>query len=113
VERQRLGQEYRSQLRVFHRELFCTALPAGITAVIIGSLLGVQAVGTGLMFGGIISLLEAYTVYWQELDDLFKFVSILISLIILIGVGYLKLTDMGKSSNPEENSVSSEIAAES
>lgn len=80
----------------FQRHLFFVAAPIGIAAIIVGSLLAVQAIGTGLMFGGIFTLVDGYLSYWSELLNWMKFVSILVAFIILIFIGYRKFAGPDK-----------------
>lgn len=75
----------------FQRHLFFVAVPVGIIAIIIGALISVQAIGTGLMFGGIFTLIDGYCWYWSQLQDWMRFVSLLAAFIILIFIGYRKL----------------------
>ncbi len=77
--------------RRFQRNLFLVAIPIGIIAIILGSLTAVQAIGTGLMFGGIFTLVDGYCWYWSELQDWMRFVSLLLAFIVLIYIGYRRL----------------------
>jgi len=90
-EQNRLNEEYRERLATFQKYLFFVAVPLGITAIIIGSFLSVQAIGTGLMFGGIFSICDGYINYWSELSDILRFSSLLVAFIVLLFVGYKKL----------------------
>lgn len=53
-ERDRLNQERDKHRKRFERHLFFVAVPIGIAALIFGAIASVQAIGTGLMFGGIL-----------------------------------------------------------
>jgi hypothetical protein len=75
----------------FQRTLFSVAAPLGIVAIILGSLITIQAIGTGLMFGGIFSVLDGYFNYWSELPDGARFVSLLLAFIVLIYIGWRKM----------------------
>ncbi|MDD5617647.1 MAG: hypothetical protein PHG69_00995 [Candidatus Omnitrophica bacterium] len=77
--------------KVFQRNLFYVAVPLGILSIIAGAISPVQAIGTGLMFGGIFALTEGYMFYWSELDDLMRFLSLLVAFIVLVYIGYRKL----------------------
>ena len=70
---------------------FFVAVPSGIIAIIVGAFLSIQAIGTGLMFGGIFSVCDGYFNYWYELADPLKFASMLVTLVVLIFIGYKKL----------------------
>lgn len=75
----------------FQKYLFIVAVPLGIAAIIIGSVMAIQAVGTGLMFGGIFSLMDGYCNYWSELADSMRFFSMLAAFVVLLFIGYRKL----------------------
>ena len=75
----------------FETYLFFVSVPMGIIAIIAGTLIPLQAVGTGLMFGGVLSITRGYWGYWAELPDPLRFVSLVVALIVLIVAGYKKL----------------------
>lgn len=77
--------------KTFQSRLFVVAVPVGILSIIIGAISPVQAIGTGLMFGGIFSLTEGYMAYWAELQDWMRFLTLLAAFAVLIFVGYRKL----------------------
>ena len=91
-ERQQKDQLFRSAQKVFQKHLFVVAVPIGIAAIVLGALSPVQAVGTGLMFGGIFTLMDGYFWYWSELQDWMRFLSLLLAFIVLIYIGYRKLS---------------------
>lgn len=80
----------------FQRSLFWVAVPLGIIAIILGAFLSVQAIGTGLMFGGIFSVCEGYITYWSKLSDGLRFLSLLVALVVLVVIGYKKLENKTK-----------------
>jgi len=84
---------YANHRKVFERNLFCVATPLGIGAIIAGSLIAVQAVGAGLIFGGIFTLVDGYCWYWSELQDWMRFLSLLAAFIVLVYMGYMKLQE--------------------
>jgi len=93
VEEQRKQKEdkRRAQEKRFQRALFWVAVPLGIIAIIVGSAAAIQAVGTGLMFGGIFSLMDGYCNYWSAMADRLRFLSMLVAFIVLVYIGYRKL----------------------
>ncbi len=90
-DRQEKNRIWREKEKVFQRHLFFVTVPVGIASIIIGATLPIQAIGTGLMFGGIFSLTEGYMCYWSELQDWMRFLSLLAAFVVLIFVGYRKL----------------------
>jgi hypothetical protein len=90
-EQGRKGDELAAAEAQFERRLFAVAVPLGLVAILVGTFLSVQTTGTGLMFGGIVSVCDGYFNYWEHLSASFKFVSLLAAFIVLIFVGYRKL----------------------
>jgi hypothetical protein len=82
---------WRDKEKIFQRHLFLVAVPVGIAAIIIGAFSLIQAIGTGLMFGGIFTLIDGYCWYWSELQDWMRFLSLLAAFAVLILIGYRKL----------------------
>jgi len=91
AQRKELYEKRRIDEQRFQRHLFFVAVPIGIAAIIIGSIIAIQAVGTGLMFGGIFTLADGYICYWSELPDFMRFISLLVAFVVLIFIGYRKL----------------------
>lgn len=91
-----LEKERREHAKRFQKHLFFVTTPIGILAIIVGSVIAVQAIGTGLMFGGIFTLVDGYICYWSELPDWMRFLSLLIALVILIFIGYRKFIGQNK-----------------
>ena len=91
AERRQREDQRRAAEKRFQRALFFVATPLGLAAIVVGSLLPIQAIGTGLMFGGIFSVCEGYISYWSELPDGMRFISLLGAFIILVYIGYRKL----------------------
>ena len=83
-------EEQKEKEKRFARTLFYAGTPIGIAVIIIGSILQIQAVGTGLMFAGIFTLGDCYYWYWSELQDWMKFLSLLVAVAVLIFIGYRK-----------------------
>lgn len=91
-ERQAREAEWTAREKRFQSVLFFVAVPLGIAAILFGSLAAIQAIGTGMMFGGIFLLLDGYCNYWSEMADSMRFVSLLLAFIVLLYVGYRKLS---------------------
>ncbi len=90
-ERKQREGEWKAKEKRFQAALFVVAVPLGIAAILVGSLAAIQAVGTGLMFGGIFLLLDGYANYWSELADSMRFLSLLLAFIVLLYIGYRKI----------------------
>jgi hypothetical protein len=91
AENDRLYRERREKEKHFQKYLFFVGVPLGILAIIVGAFLPIQAIGTGLMFGGIFSVCDGYINYWSELSDALRFASLLVAFIVLVTIGYKKL----------------------
>jgi ABC-type proline/glycine betaine transport system permease subunit len=72
----------------FTRILIIVATPLGIAAILIGAFMHLHSIGTGLILGGIATVATGYFNYWDQLTDGLHFVSLLLSLAILVFVGY-------------------------
>ncbi|MCK9430998.1 MAG: hypothetical protein M0R17_13565 [Candidatus Omnitrophica bacterium] len=90
-ERKEKEMAWQEKEKTFQRNLFFVAVPVGIACIFIGAIIAIQAIGTGLMFGGIFALTEGYMFYWSELQDWMRFLSLLAAFMMLILVGYRKL----------------------
>jgi hypothetical protein len=90
-EMQRKQVDFRNAQKKFQQHLFFVAVPIGIAAILVGASTPIQAIGTGLMFGGIFTVMDGYLWYWSELQDSLRFLSLLVAFIVLIYVGYRKL----------------------
>jgi hypothetical protein len=76
--RQEQQQAYDAAAKNFARVLVMVSTPLGVAAILIGAYLALNSIGTGLIFGGIFSIVWGYYGYWQYLDDWIRFVSLLV-----------------------------------
>jgi hypothetical protein len=83
--------KWREGKKRFQRNLFFIAIPVGIGAVIVGAIITAPAVGSGLIFGGIFTLIVGYGCFWNELEHWMKFISAVIALVVLVFTAYRKL----------------------
>lgn len=90
-EMERREAERRKEETRFQKHLFYVAAPAGVIAILAGSFIAVQAVGAGLMFGGIFALIDGYRNYWSELPDAMRFVSLIAAFLVLLFIGWRKI----------------------
>jgi hypothetical protein len=94
-EQRKQKEAYDAAAKDFAHHLVIVSTPAGVAAIFIGAYLALQAIGTGLIFGGIFTVTCGYWSYWQYLDDWIRFVSLLAGFIILIFVGYRRVAGKG------------------
>ena len=84
-------QEYDDVREVYNRNVFIAATGIGIIALIVGFALGMASVSSGLMGGGILSIIYGTIRFWSDLPDYGRFIILGITLVILIWLGYKKL----------------------
>ena len=78
-------------------KVFFIAIPLGIILIFLGGyLFGLEAVGAGLMGGGVGTIIYGAGSYWQFGGDLLRFVLSLIGLIAVIYLSYWLNKRMGK-----------------
>lgn len=89
AERQRAAQaEFEAARRAYARVLFFVAAPLGVVAILLGAVVGIPAIGPGLILGGIATLGMGYQAYWSDLDHALRFVSLLVAFIALVFVAW-------------------------
>ncbi len=88
-------EEQRTKYNEVHdrwsRNVFFICLPVGLIVLIVGIWLKVQPVSGGLMAGGILTLIGGTGFYWEQLEQLVKFIALGIILIFLIWLGHKKV----------------------
>jgi hypothetical protein len=91
-------QEYEKSLEVYRRNIFLITLPLAILIIILGMLVfNLDAVGAGLMTGGVGTLIYGIGGYWTYAENWMKFVSSFIGLIVLIWLAYYANKKWNKS----------------
>lgn len=86
-EKERLEEELDEAERVYYGQMFWVAYPVGLLAFIAGIFFPVQAVGAGLMFGGLSSLAAGCYSYWDRMDAWLRFGSLVIALVGVLVLG--------------------------
>jgi hypothetical protein len=86
-ERDRIDAERDEAERVFYADMFWVAYPTGLLAILLGTFFPVQAVGAGLMFGGLASLTAGCYAYWDRMGDWLRFGSLVLALLVLLILG--------------------------
>jgi hypothetical protein len=82
-------EEYRTSQEMRSKIIFLIVLPLGIALLVLGGFLfGTEAVGAGLMGGGIGTILYGTIGYWRYSSDVLRFVLSLLGLIIVIYIAY-------------------------
>jgi hypothetical protein len=71
----------------YGKKVFIISNIFGLILIIAGGLLfSIEAIGAGLIGGGIITMIRGNAVYWNNLDNLFKFIILLVALIVVLYV---------------------------
>ena len=90
-EQRRKAEAFKTAARNFAHVLFPISTVLGVAAILIGAHLASNAIGAGLILGGIFSLALGYWGHSQYLDDWLRFLSLLAGFGALIFVGLKKL----------------------
>ena len=96
----RLEEQREREERVFYRIMFWVAYPVGLVAVIVGILFPVQAVGAGLLFGGLATLTSGCYSYWDKMGDWLRFGSLVVALAVLLVLGTWRFRMVGPAGPP-------------
>ncbi len=85
-----LRNAYIKHLEAHSQAFFFFSLFMGICAITAGMLICGMGVGSGLILGGILTIIQGYFFYWFYLTEALRFLSLLVGLIILFGIGHIK-----------------------
>jgi hypothetical protein len=72
----------------FYRALIFIGTSLGLAAILVSLLLKSHTVGVGLILGGAVSITNAYSGYWEHLDDRIRYVSLLLGFCLLVFLVY-------------------------
>jgi hypothetical protein len=84
-------EEFEDVRQGYERNVFIIAVGLGIIALIVGIALKLPNVSSGIMGGGILTILYGIIRYWSDLPDYGRFIILGIALVILIWLGYKKI----------------------
>jgi len=84
-------QQFDDVREVYNRNVFIVATGIGIIALIAGFAIKVAGVSSGIMGGGILTIIYGTIRYWTGLPDYGRFIILGIALVILIWLGYKKI----------------------
>ena len=83
-------KEFDEANKKYTRTIFIVSGVMGIIAIAVGALIfNIEAIGAGLMGGGVLSLIYGNIRYWQNLNNWMKVIILAIALIVLIYIGIL------------------------
>lgn len=89
-------KDYEKVREVYNRKVFIIAGIIGIITIIIASILKLTSVSTGLLGGGVLTIIFGTITYWSDLADWGRFIILGIALFVLIWIGYAKLNKKEK-----------------
>lgn len=100
LQKQRAALEaYTAANKEFTWRLIIVATPLGVAAILIGAYLPFYAIGTGLILGGIFTVVFGYWGYWQYIENWARLVSLLLGFVILLFLGYRALPGTRQPAN--------------
>lgn len=83
-EYQKKYAEYRVVRERWDRNYFYYNVVVGLIAVSVGMFMPYGSLGTGFLMGGATVLTMGYWIHWTQLDDLIKFISLLLALFLVV-----------------------------
>ena len=93
-QRERMEAELRTQERASSRLHFFVGVPLGVAVTVVGSLVGAQAIGGGLMLGGIFTFSEGCFYRWADLEPVGRFLVLLVAFAVLPWIGWQRLHEL-------------------
>ena len=103
ADRERLEASKRSLDRAESRIHFFVGAPIGIAVTLVGSLVRAQAIGGGLMLGGIFTFTGGCFYYWDDLPPGGRFGVLCLAFVVLLWIGYQRLAEL-QSGRPRAES---------
>jgi hypothetical protein len=85
------NQEFQDASEKYNRNVFIIAVIFGVIALILGIILKIASVSSGLMGGGVLLIVYGIIRYWSGLQNYGRFIVLGIALAILIWIAYKKL----------------------
>lgn len=83
-------KEYDDANKKYTRTVFIVSGIMGIIAIAVGALIfNIEAIGAGLMGGGVLALIYGNIRYWQNLNNVMKVIILALALVALIYIGIL------------------------
>ncbi len=84
------SREYEQERARHEKIIFIVSVIVGLLAVVMGIILEKDSVSIGILGGGILSIFYGTIRYWNQADDMLKFIILGIVLVILIWLAYKK-----------------------
>lgn len=92
------NKNYQDARSKYNKNMFYITAPIGILAVILGMYLPltVDAIASGFMFGGILTLMQGTMRVFGDLSKIGRVVVLGIELVVIVWLGYRKVQDVPK-----------------
>jgi hypothetical protein len=87
------AQEYHEVNDVYERNVFFANLIVGLAVLVLAFFLSLEAVSAGLMAGAVMLIFYGTVRYWGELSDIWRTIVLGITLVVLVWLGYKKLSN--------------------
>ena len=89
-----MQQAFDAQKEQSERVHFFIGAPLGILITLLGSFVRAQAIGGGLMLGGICTFTNGCYPYWTDLSRPGRFFILLVAFAVLLWIGYQRLAEL-------------------
>ena len=87
-------EDYEIEQEKYSMKIFLVAVPLGILLILLGAyFFSLTAIGSGIMAGGVGTILRGISSYWRYSEDWIRFLISLFGLVVLIYFGY-KFSDL-------------------
>ena len=93
-QREQLEARHTAQSNQTERVHFFVGAPLGILVTLLGSFIRAQAIGGGLMLGGICTFTGGCAYYWADLSRPGRFLVLLVAFAVLLWIGYQRLSEL-------------------
>ncbi len=93
-QREQLEARHTTQSNETQRVHFFVGAPLGIIVTLLGSFIRAQAIGGGLMLGGIFTFTGGCAYYWMDLSRPGRFLVLLVAFAVLLWIGYQRLSEL-------------------
>lgn len=85
------GKEFEEANKEYNRNVFFIVAPVGLVMIILGVFYSVGFIGSGFMFGGILSVAYGTIRYFSDMSKIMRVIVIFIELVIVVWLGLKKL----------------------
>ena len=92
--RERMEADLLAQECASSRLHFFVGAPLGVAVTVAGSLVAAQAIGGGLMLGGIFTFSEGCFYRWADLEPVGRFLVLLVAFGVLLWIGWQRLHEL-------------------